>query len=265
MVEHYIKPCHKAGYSKKSAAKLMKALQDPQALAKSIVELASVVDVGTPLIQSCYSCESKQPMVFVAGEIFCKMNDLYSNGVEQFQFVELTKQSQVAAAIMAKEVASFELTVDECKADVEVVKSVVSDAREALGDVETQHTVSRNSSSRQRRPNSNRSYAIMNNPASRPTAQDQQHEALQAALNSANDTLKGKEEALKKATDALAEFKEGKLMTAEQFLDHGRSVVKPIFQDYHRLFLSPNGDYAQISRACCSGIESDFGHGHDSA
>ena len=44
-------------------------------------------------------------------------------------------------------------------------------------------------------------------------------------------------------------FKGGKLITEEDFRNHGVQTVKPIFDDYKRLFLSPTGDFTQITTA----------------
>jgi hypothetical protein len=87
----------------------------------------------------------------------------------------------------------------------------------------------------------------MNNPTARPTTEDQQYNELKSSVDSANDSLKEKVDAYNKAKDDLEKFKDGKLITTSQFMDHGRKVVDPVFEDYHRLFLSPSGDYFQIS------------------
>jgi hypothetical protein len=39
-----------------------------------MVEIAAVIDIGTPLVSTCYLCESKVPMIFVVGEMISKMN-----------------------------------------------------------------------------------------------------------------------------------------------------------------------------------------------
>ena len=104
LMDEYVRVCAANKWSEKSAKKQLAAVKDPQDLAKAAVELGAVVDAGTPLVSNTYTCESKQPMVFVAAEIVAELNNLYGGGVEQFpKFAELDKKAGVAADIMAKE------------------------------------------------------------------------------------------------------------------------------------------------------------------
>ena len=66
--------------SEKSAKKQLAAMKEPQDRTRAIVEMAAVVDAGTPLISNTYTCESKQPMVFVVSEIVTDLNSLYGGG-----------------------------------------------------------------------------------------------------------------------------------------------------------------------------------------
>lgn len=50
-------------------------------MAKETVEIAVVVDVGTPLIQNCYNCETKEPIVFIISSIVSNMIGMYGAGV----------------------------------------------------------------------------------------------------------------------------------------------------------------------------------------
>ena len=253
MMEKYVRPCFNNDWSKKSSGKQITALKNPQDMAKSIVELASLVDVGTPLIKRCYNCESKQPMVFVVGEVVQEMNEMYGLGPEHYpNFDELDKKSQAAADIVAKEVAPLVEAVDDAKSALDGAKSAESDASSALLEFKSQNAASSSSLTRNRRTNStlsSLSYRTMANPASRPSAQNQQHKALQDTLHAAKDLVKEKDSLHRSAIDGLSEFKEGKLITKDDFRNHGIKVVRPIFKDYIRLFLSPNGDFKNLSSA----------------
>ena len=72
----------------------------------AIVELAAVVDTGTPLIRSCYSCKTKQPCVLVIADIISEMHNFYSQGPDQYTVMELTRQSTIAASIMTNAMVS---------------------------------------------------------------------------------------------------------------------------------------------------------------
>jgi len=106
LIEKYVKPCHKNKWSEQSAKKLLNFIKDHQDKAVAIVELAAVVDTGTPLIHSCYSCETKQPCVLVIADIISEMHNFYSQGPNQYTFVELTRQSTIAASIMTNAMVS---------------------------------------------------------------------------------------------------------------------------------------------------------------
>jgi len=245
-----VKRCHREGLSKKSAGKLIDAVEKPENLAKAVVELAAVVDAGTPLIKNCYNCESKQPMVFVVGEIIDAMNRDYGLGVGGYtKFDELGKQSRVAAEIMGKAVASHTKEVDDCKVALDTAKEVKATAEASLTSFEAEHNIA--TANRARRPaTANRqNYATMANPASRLTAQAQQHKVLKDAFDSAVSDVEAKELLHNSAVEKLSKFKEGKLITEADFRDHGIKVVTPIFDDYRRLFLTPTGDYFKISAA----------------
>ena len=53
------------------------------------------------------------------------------------------------------------------------------------------------------------------------------------------------------AIDAISNFKDenGKLISKEDFKSHGIKIVKPIFNDFRRIFLQPTGDFTDITSA----------------
>ena len=110
LIEKYVKPCVAEAYSEKSSKKLIKAVKEPQEMAKAIVEIAAVVDAGTPLIQNCYNCETKQPIVFVLSSIVRDMDDSYGAGVDEYIFDELQIKAKEAAEIMKKNMVSSRMS-----------------------------------------------------------------------------------------------------------------------------------------------------------
>ena len=97
--------------------------------------------------------------------------------------------------------------------------------------------------------NPRQNYRAMSNPASRPTAQSQTQSALADALDNAKKDKTEKESAHQAALAALSNFKRGKLITQDDFMEYGKGIVKPIFDDYSRLFLRQGGDYKELTRA----------------
>ena len=113
LLTDYVEKCAAKKWSEKSCKKQLAALKDPQDMCKAIVEIAALVDVGTPLISNCYTCESKEPMVFVAGGITSEMNELYGHGIDGYgKFDELKKQAVVAEGIMKDEMVCSSATFD---------------------------------------------------------------------------------------------------------------------------------------------------------
>lgn len=76
---------------------------------------------------------------------------------------------------------------------------------------------------------------------------------LQAALVAAKEEISRLEDVCwqVKCGDRQS-FKLGKLITQDDFLNHGFDKVCPIFNDYKRLFLVNTGDYFSLSQAYCA-------------
>jgi len=133
-----------------------------------MVQIAAVVDVGTPLIKSCYTCESKQPMVFVVHSIVSKMHALYERGLEHFDFVELPKRCLEAAAIMEEHFKPLQDAVDVSKALLDTANAAETAANEALKQFDAQHDAASTTgaANRDRRSTSQqrRNYRTMSNP-----------------------------------------------------------------------------------------------------
>jgi hypothetical protein len=128
----------------------------------------------------------------------------------------------------------------------EVAQSSEAAANAALQEFEGQNNTS--TANRARRGNT-RDYAAMANPQSRPSAQSQQHKTLLDAVEAAKMKTAEKLSLHLSAVSKLDEFKDGRLITEDDFKEHGCKVVEPIFKDYHRLFLDPRGDFANITKA----------------
>jgi len=94
------------------------------------------------------------------------------------------------------------------------------------------------------------SYRSMNNPASRPSAQDQEVESLQLAAVAAKEETAKLEGVHQVRCEALESFQSRKLLlTQNDFFNHGVATVRPIFIDYKRLFLSETGDFYMLCQA----------------
>lgn len=89
----------------------------------------------------------------------------------------------------------------------------------------------------------------MSNPASRPNAQIQIQSALATLVDAAKKDLTDKESAYRTALTALSNSGENNLTTREDFMEHGKKVVKPVFEDFHRIFLRQGGDYTTLTSA----------------
>ena len=101
IVTEYAAVCAENKWSEESAKGLLELVKDEQDMAKGIVELAAVVDVGGPFVSKTYLGESKAPMILEAAKMMRDLDSKYSRGVHGFDnFIELEKAAEEAAAIM---------------------------------------------------------------------------------------------------------------------------------------------------------------------
>ncbi len=56
-------------------------------------------------------------------------------------------------------------------------------------------------------------------------------------------------DALGDAKQELVDWKEDKLLTVDDFMEHGKSCIKPGFDYFHAKFLSPQGPYFEVMQA----------------
>ena len=61
-----------------------------------------MVEAGTLLIDSCYQCESNEPIIFVVSNIVRKLMNVYGEGVDNYHFVDLVKQAHIAVDLVTK-------------------------------------------------------------------------------------------------------------------------------------------------------------------
>ena len=107
LVEEYVKPCAKEGWSKKSANKVLKLTKTAQEVCVASCQIAAIVDVGMPVTSGTYTNESKQPNVFVIDENLVEMQDMFGRGIDFFDgFERLDKRATEATARMEEEMAS---------------------------------------------------------------------------------------------------------------------------------------------------------------
>lgn len=96
--------CHEKGWSKQSAQHFLDSTGETFDLCIAMVEIASVVDVGHPLVSETDICESKHCGAFTVWEGIMHLQSIFSWGVESFdlsgKFVELEKCAKEAAEIM---------------------------------------------------------------------------------------------------------------------------------------------------------------------
>jgi hypothetical protein len=71
-----------------------------------------------------------------------------------------------------------------------------------------------------------------------------------------------KQTAYNEALEKLTSEKNGKLVTYEDVLHHGNEVMKPVFEDYRKLFIDESGPFKNLTIVYgwgCKGIESTCG------
>lgn len=108
ILNEYVSVCAANKWSEESAKGLLAALSDKQRLAKAMVEIAAVVDVGGPLIAHTYTGEAAQPMIFVAAQLVRDLDAKFAGGLDSFDdFVQLEEKAEEAAAIMSEEMVSY--------------------------------------------------------------------------------------------------------------------------------------------------------------
>ena len=135
--------------------------------------------------------------------------------------------------------------VDESKSLLDNAKTAEESTIAALTNLESVFSLNRSCRSGQVVT----SYRSMNNPASRPSAQDQEVESLQLAAVAAKEETEKLKGVHQVRCEALESFQSGKLLTQNDFFNHGVATVRPIFIDYKRLFLSETGDFYILCQA----------------
>ena len=110
ILNEYVSVCANNKWSEESAKGLLTYLSNKQQLAKAMVEIAAVVDVGGPFIAHTYTGEAKQPMVFVAAELIRDLDAKFARGLDNFDdFVQLEAKAEEAADLMSEEMVSFSI------------------------------------------------------------------------------------------------------------------------------------------------------------
>ena len=123
-------------------------------------------------------------------------------------------------------------------------KAAESSAIAALAQFKSSHgdSSSAPATSSRRGKSAPRNYRAFANPASRPTVKDREHSSLRDTINAEKAEFikaSGKLDSFKNGK--LDSFKNGKLITKEDFFNHGIKVIRPIFDDYKRLFVDDGG------------------------
>ena len=73
---------------------------------------------------------------------------------------------------------------------------------------------------------------------------------LNDALQKANDNVTSAEDAVTAAETKLDEFLSEHHCSYGDFVDLGIEVAKPVIDEYKRLFISADGDYTTMVKAC---------------
>jgi hypothetical protein len=76
-------------------------------------------------------------------------------------------------------------------------------------------------------------------------------EVLEArcAISNAREEHRDAGDALNDAKQELEDWKEGKLLTVDDFLEHGKSCIKPGFDYFRDKFILPQGPYFEVMQA----------------
>ena len=137
--------------------------------------------------------------------------------------------------------------ITNTKDEWERVEAEETSVNDALDRFQPLHSESTTGSGRSRRTTANtQNYRIMANPDSRAASGSDEEEALRTALHAAKSTTNEKLNAHVKAVNDIDTFKNNNLTSKEDFYEHGVKAVKPIFEDYKRLFLAASGDYSKL-------------------
>ena len=76
--------CAKNNWSEKSPKKFVGAMKDIHDFCIASVEIASLVDIGHPLVCETYIYESEQPGAFTVWEVITKNWALFAQGIDWF-------------------------------------------------------------------------------------------------------------------------------------------------------------------------------------
>ena len=128
--DQHVATCFEQKYSELSAKGLLEYLEDKERMAKSMVEMAAVVDAGRRLVEITYKAESKQPMVLV---MFLLLQEL----ITKIQYNDtptdcLDLACQAAASIMQEVLAPLHAAVAEATSVEQEYEEKLHGAQDAL-------------------------------------------------------------------------------------------------------------------------------------
>lgn len=139
--------------------------------------------------------------------------------------------------------------VNEAQSVLDHAKLALTAAESALQELDRSNATSATVSRASRRTANQHNYRNMANPNSRLTSQEQQRHLLQEAVDAAKQNVNSKDAEHRAALENRSALCAGKLMSKDDFYEHGIGVIRAIFRDYRRLFLNEGGDFKRLDTA----------------
>jgi hypothetical protein len=229
----FVDSCVAKGYSKESSKKLREKLDDFEFVANAFVELAAVVDAGTPLCVACYKLEGDQPLILVASDILDPVKQLVLGNRNDFKWTELEKAAKHAEKVMKDAQKPHDDAVKSAEEAANAAAIAVIHAQDSVQSVATRP----GAAIRQRRERANVTYAT-----GQPVANEEAEE-FRLTLEAANVQKAAADAALSAAIERRDQWQEGKRILAADWIQHGKENAAHAFNYFNRQFLLPDGAY----------------------
>jgi hypothetical protein len=232
-LSEFVDSCVAKGYSKESSKKLREKLDDTEFVATAFVELAAIVDVGTPLCVACYKLEGDQPLILVATDILDPVKQLVLRNQNDFNWTELEKAAKHAEKVMKDAQKPYNEAIKIAQEAANAAAIAVIHVQDSVQSVASRP----GAAIRPRREMANVTYAT-----GQPVANEEAEEFRQA-LEAANAQKAGADAALVASIEQQDQWQEGKRILAADWIQYSKENAAHAFDYFNRQFLLPDGAY----------------------
>jgi hypothetical protein len=235
--ENYVDMCVQRKYSDKSSRKLQLDLNNLSKNATGRVELAAIADGGKYLCPACYNSEGDAPLIFVVyGDIIQNLFNHLGGGATNYPFTRLKEATCTAANMMRSAQQPLNIAIEVAKTNLQKARDLEKARQEQLNLLLLEH----------QRPNVNDGRRGGRNQQQRNWNPSREYKEAEQALKDIEKLRKEAEERLVERENDRAAWQEGKLIAAEDFMNHGRAIACKGFKYFEDKFMMPGGTYYPI-------------------